>query len=89
MEIERSYLVSVILPAYNAEKTIREAVDSVLSQTYDCFELIIIDDASTDGTKAIIEELALKDPRIKILYNEKNRGVLKTRLKGVQASFGK
>lgn len=89
VEIERSYLVSVILPAYNAEKTIREAVDSVLSQTYDCFELIIIDDASTDGTKAIIEEFALKDPRIKIFYNEQNKGVLKTRIRGVQASFGK
>ena len=89
METERSYKVSVLLPAYNAEKTIEEAVNSVLSQTYDNFELIIIDDASTDGTRDIIRELEKKDSRIKIIYNETNKGVLKTRLKGIQESFGK
>ncbi len=89
METEFSHLVSVILPAYNAEKTIEEAVDSVLSQSYANFELIIIDDASTDGTKALLETLADKDKRIRILSNETNVGVLKTRLKGVHASFGK
>ena len=89
MEIERSHLISVILPAYNAEKTVEEAVESVLSQTYTKFELIVIDDASTDGTKAIIESLAEKDPRIRVISNEKNLGVLKTRLKGIRSAFGK
>ena len=89
MEIEFSHLISVILPAFNAEKTIEEAVDSVLSQSYANFELIIIDDASTDGTRAVLETLAGKDNRIRILSNDTNIGVLKTRLKGVHASFGK
>ena len=89
MELERSYLISVILPAYNAEKTVAEAVRSVLSQSYTNFELIIIDDASSDGTKAIIEDLAEKDTRIRVISNEKNLGVLKTRLKGIRSAFGK
>lgn len=89
VETERSHLISVILPAYNAEKTIVEAVNSVLSQSYEHFELIIIDDASTDGTRTLIEDLAAKDARIRFLANETNIGVLKTRLKGVHASFGK
>lgn len=89
MEIERSHLISVILPVYNGEKTIEEAVNSVLSQTYDKFELIIINDGSTDGTKDILKRLADKDSRIIVITNEKNIGVLKTRLKGVRASAGK
>ena len=89
MEQERSHLISVIIPAYNAEKTIEEAVDSVLSQTYESLEVIIVDDCSSDGTKELLEALADKDPRVRVLSNDANIGVLKTRLKGVHASFGK
>ena len=88
MNIERSALVSVILPAYNAEKTLAESVDSVLAQSYDKLELVIIDDGSTDGTKALAEEFAQKDQRVRVISNEKNIGVLKTRLRGVRASMG-
>jgi teichuronic acid biosynthesis glycosyltransferase TuaG len=85
---ERSALVSVILPAFNAEKTISDTVNSVLAQSYEAFELIIIDDCSTDGTAAIIEEFEQKDARIRSLRNERNIGVLKTRLNGIRAAFG-
>ena len=88
MNSERSALISVILPAYNAEKTLAESVGSVLAQSYDKIELVIIDDCSTDGTKALAEDIASKDHRVKVLSNEKNIGVLKTRLRGVRASMG-
>lgn len=66
-----SNLVSVILPVYNAEQTIRRAVDSILSQTGCNFELLIIDNASTDGTPNIIHQLAQHDARIRLLYEPK------------------
>lgn len=66
-------LVSVIMPAYNGEKFIQEAVDSILNQTYQNLELIIVEDASTDRTREILE--TIYDPRIRIFYNEKNRGI--------------
>jgi glycosyltransferase involved in cell wall biosynthesis len=66
--------VSVCMPAYNVERYIREAIDSVLNQTFKDFELIIIDDGSTDGTHAILEELDKKDTRIRIVTTA-NRGV--------------
>ena len=56
-------LVSVIMPVYNGEKYLREAVDSILAQTFTDFELIIIDDGSTDSTADILSEY--KDERIK------------------------
>lgn len=65
--------ISVIMSAYNSEKYIAEAIDSVLNQTYSNFELIITDDASSDKTAGIISEFA--DPRIKMVKNEKNRGL--------------
>lgn len=88
MNIERSALISVILPAYNAEKTLEETVNSVLAQSYYKLELVIIDDGSTDGTKALAESIAERDPRVRVISNEKNIGVLKTRLRGVRASMG-
>jgi len=89
VEQERSHLISVIIPAYNAEKTIEEAVDSVLSQTYGNLEVIVVDDCSTDGTIRLLEDLAGKDPRVRVFSNDSNVGVLKTRLAAVHASFGK
>lgn len=78
--------VSVVMPAYNAEKYIREAVDSILNQTFTDFEFIIINDGSTDRTKEII--LEYDDPRIVLLENEKNSGIVVTLNKGIQFARG-
>lgn len=68
--------VSILMPAYNAEKFISRAVGSVLDQTYQNFEFLICDDGSTDKTPAIIESFA--DPRIKTYSNAQNMGYLRT-----------
>lgn len=65
--------VSVVIPTYNGEKTIANAIQSVLNQTHTNFELIIVDDGSIDGTKKIISSFQKKDKRIKYFY-EKNSG---------------
>lgn len=67
-------LVSVIIPTYNSAKFLSRAIGSVLGQTYRNLELIIVDDASTDGTLAIIRGYAEKDPRITYIVLEKNSG---------------
>lgn len=67
-------LVSVIMPVYNGEKYLREAIESILNQTYKNFEFIIVDDGSTDKSKEIIEEYAKKDKRIIFFQNKKNKG---------------
>lgn len=82
-------LVSVIMPAYNVEKTLAQAVDSVLTQTFEDFELIIINDCSKDRTSEIAAQYAKQDSRVVVLTNEKNSGVSLTRHKGVQAARGK
>lgn len=71
-------LVTVIMPAYNVERYIGEAIESVLKQTYSNFELIIVDDGSTDATKKIISSY-IKDPRVKLLERSVNRGVAEAR----------
>ncbi|MES2837157.1 MAG: glycosyltransferase family 2 protein [Bacteroidota bacterium] len=69
-------LISVIMPAYNCEKYVAIAIDSVLNQTYTNFELLIADDCSTDGTKKIIDSYS--DSRIKKYHNSINLGYLKS-----------
>lgn len=69
-------LVSIVMPAYNAEKYIAESVKSILSQTYKNFELHIADDCSTDKTKEILS--SFNDSRISFHHNESNQGYLKT-----------
>ena len=81
-------LITVIMAAYNAEKTIEQAIDSVLSQTYPQFELIVVDDASKDQTIEIVEELAERDNRIRLIANEENRGVSYTRKRGLDEANG-
>ena len=78
-------LVSVIMPAYNAQKFITEAIQSVLSQTYRNFELVVVDDGSTDGTKDIV--FSFKDERIKYFYHE-NSGLAATHNTGIRNSKG-
>lgn len=72
---EKSVGVSVIMPAYNAEKTIGKAIESVLAQTYPKLELIIIDDCSTDNTQKIYKQYLEMDTRVQILLNKQNMGV--------------
>lgn len=71
--MKKNPLISVIMPAYNAEKYIRSAIDSILNQTYQNIELIIVEDVSTDDTLQIISEY--KDPRVKVFRNEVNQGI--------------
>jgi len=82
-------LVSVIMAAYNAEKYIAEAIESVLSQTYSNWELIIADDASTDATADIINRYTKQDDRIKATRLDKNSGQAIARNKAIEKSMGK
>lgn len=70
-------LVSVSMPAFNSERYIAEAIESVLAQTYTNFELIIVDDGSTDRTREIVERYT--DPRIIKIFSDQNRGLITTR----------
>lgn len=79
--------VSVLMPVYNAENYLREAIESILVQTYENFEFIIINDGSTDKTLDIIREY--KDKRIKVLSNEQNRGIVYTLNRGLDSCRGK
>lgn len=78
--------VSVLMPAYNTEKYIGEAIQSVLDQTFTCFELLIVNDGSTDGTEAIIH--SFRDPRI-VLINQPNGGVSKALNTGLRHARAK
>lgn len=71
--------ISVLMPVYNWELFLRESIESVLAQTFQDFEFIILDDASNDTSRAIIWEYQKKDPRIKILCNNKNLWISKSR----------
>ena len=82
-------LISIILPTYNGEKYIRQSIDSCLSQTFTNFELIIVNDCSTDSTPKIIEEYAAKDSRIKIIHNAHNKKLPLSLNTGFDAATGK
>lgn len=85
--VKSNPLVSVIMPAYNAEQYIGSAVRSVLEQTYSNFELVIIEDCSTDSTLQKIEEI--RDTRIKLYRNEQNCGIAASTNKGLDICKGK
>jgi glycosyltransferase involved in cell wall biosynthesis len=79
--------VSVIMPVYNSEKYLREAIESILNQTYPNFEFIIIDDGSTDNSYKIAK--SYKDSRIKIFRHKKNKGIVDSLNEGIKKSTGK
>lgn len=83
-------LVSIIIPIYNAEKLIEETIDSVLKQTYQNWEIIAVDDCSTDNTVSLLQKLSQKDKRIKLVQLKKNFGApAHPRNVGVQKAQGK
>lgn len=81
--------VSIITPLFNAERFICETIDSVLAQTYENWELIIVDDLSTDGGYQIVKSYTEKDDRIKLLQNEINSGAAITRNNAIKYATGK
>ena len=86
---ERAPLVSVIMPAYNAERFIVEAINSVINQTITDWELIVIDDCSSDETLEIIRTYSKNDKRIQAVANDRNMGVARTRNRGLELACGK
>ena len=74
--------ISIILPVYNSEKYVGEAIQSILDQTYQNFELLLINDGSTDGSLPKMQ--VFKDDRIRILENEKNSGIVFSLNKGIE-----
>ena len=80
-------MISIIVPVYNAEKTLRLCVDSILSQEYKDFELFLVDDGSKDGSPAICDEYAEKDNRIKVIHKP-NGGVSSARNLGLDYAKG-
>lgn len=82
-------IISVILPCYNVEKYIGKCISSILKQTYSNFEIICINDCSTDNTLQIINAIASKDIRIRIINLEQNKGSANARKLGIDNAKGK
>lgn len=82
-------LISVIMPCYNEEKTIKAAIYSILEQTYPGFELIVVDDCSTDESGRIIKGIAEKDERLRYIKNNHNSGVAVSLNNGIRNATGK
>lgn len=80
--------VSVIIPVYNAEKYLRQCVQSVCAQSYKDLEILLINDGSTDSSGRIIEELKLEDTRIKVLHQPQNIGIGRVRNTGLEIARG-
>ena len=85
---ERRPLVSVVMPACNAERFVEEAIESVLAQTVADLELIVVDDGSEDRTRQIAARIAARDSRVRLVVNEENIGVAKSRNRGLDLSRG-
>lgn len=81
-------MVSIIIPVYNVEKYVGEALKSVLAQTYKDFEVIVVDDCGTDRSMKVVEEIAEKSPCVHILHHERNRGLSAGRNTGIEAAKG-
>lgn len=79
--------LSVIVPVYNTEKYLRECIDSILAQTFADFELILVNDGSTDSSGSICDEYAGKDPRIQVIHQQ-NGGITVARKSGVRIARG-
>lgn len=81
--------VTVLMSVYNSEPFLAEAVESILGQTYQDFEFVIIDDGSEDGSREIIERYAARDSRIVVLANETNIGLTRSLNRGLEAARGR
>jgi glycosyltransferase involved in cell wall biosynthesis len=83
-----SPLISIVMATYNGEKYLREQVDSLLAQSYPSLEFIFVDDASSDGSQAILQHYASQDERIRLVANPVNQGLLATFERGIREAKG-
>lgn len=81
-------LVTVIMPVYNAERYMQQSIESIIAQTYQKWELLIVDDGSTDSSVQIMQEYCSRDRRIQMILSTGNEGVASARNKGIQAAKG-
>lgn len=81
--------ISIIMPCYNAESYVSEAIASIQSQTFQEWELLVIDDASTDNSQSVVENLVVNDSRIQLFKNEKNLGAGLSRNVGLDHARGR
>ena len=88
MKKSRDVELSVAMPVFNGQRYLEAAIDSILRQTFRRFEFIIIDDGSTDNSLAIIKKMAQFDPRIRIIQNRKNLGVVNSLNRAFEISKG-
>lgn len=87
--INQNELVSIVTPLHNGEQYVAQTIDSVLSQTYQFWELIIVDDCSSDDGRGIVSDYISRDSRIKLIVNEINSGPAITRNKAIEAAKGR
>lgn len=84
--VDKVPTVSVVIPTYNREKTLSRSIDSVLAQTFDDFELIVVDDASTDDSASVVNQY--DDPRIQFIIHDENKGGSAARNTGISHAEG-
>ena len=82
-------IISIIVPVYNVEQYLKRCLDSLIGQTLKDIEIIVINDASTDHSYAVLKQYADQDSRIKLFNNDINRGVAYTRNVGLRNAIGK
>lgn len=85
----KNNLVSIITPSYNTEEFVSETIESVLAQDYENWEMIIVDDCSTDNSQVIISSYSNRDSRIKLFINEQNLGPAISRNRAIEISQGR
>lgn len=88
-QIGSSPLVSVIIPCYNSVAHIAETVGSVCAQTMSDFEILVVDDCSTDGSADVIKSIALDEPRLSFFRQERNQGVARARNRALKEAVGR
>ncbi len=88
MDESKNIRFSVIVCAYNLEKIVSTSIESILMQTYKNFELIVVDDCSTDDTLKVLRKFEKKDPRVKVIANKKNSGPSISRNVAVEKAVG-
>ena len=78
---------SIIVPAYNVAQYIEECIESILNQDYDNYEIIVVDDGATDETPKILDEIASKSEKVRVIH-QKNGGLSAARNSGIEAALG-